>query len=138
VALLFDFGAAYKGYCYDFGRTVCFGEPQDDMRRIHETIMASQAAGIAALKAGSATCEQVDRAARQVVSEAGYAEGFRHRLGHGIGLDDGTLLQDGMAFTIEPSIFAPSGFAARIEDIIIARPGGGEALTQGFQSLIVV
>jgi Xaa-Pro aminopeptidase len=148
IALLFDFGAAYEGYCYDFGRTVCFGEPQDDMGRIHATIMASQAAGVAALKAGSATCEQVDRAARQVVIDAGYAEGFRHRLGHGIGLDvheppfltegDSTPLQDGMAFTIEPSIFAPSGFAARIEDIVIARPGGGEPLTKGFQSLIVV
>jgi Xaa-Pro aminopeptidase len=148
VALLFDFGAAYQGYCYDFGRTVCFGEPVGDMQRVYDTIMASQAAGIQALRAGQATCEQVDRAARQVVEAAGYGPGFRHRLGHGIGLDvheppfltegDATPLEEGMAFTIEPSIFADSGFAARVEDIIIARPGGGEPLTTGFQKLIVI
>ena len=148
VALLFDFGAAYEGYCYDYGRTVFFGEPNAEMQRIYDTIMTSQRAGIQALKAGSATCQDVDRIARKIVVEAGYGAGFRHRLGHGIGTDvheppfltegDTTQLEDGMAFTIEPSIFAPSGYAARVEDIVIARPSGGEPLTSGFQTLIVV
>lgn len=148
VALLFDFGAVLEGYCYDFGRTVFFGAPDAEMLRVFDTIIASQAAGIAALKAGAATCEDVDRAARRVVEAAGYGAGFRHRLGHGIGLDvheppfltegDQTLLEDGMAFTIEPSIFAPSGYAARIEDIVIARTDGGERLTRGFLDLSVI
>ena len=148
VSLLFDFGAGYNNYCYDYGRTVFFGEPTAEAIKIHRTIMDSQAAGIAALKAGSVTCEQVDRAARKVVEEAGYGKYFRHRLGHGIGMDvheppflmetDATPVEEGMCFTIEPSILISGGFAARVEDIIVARPGGGEPLTTGYQDLIVV
>ncbi len=148
VALLFDFGAAYNGYCYDFGRTVFFGEPDAEALRIFDTIMQSQAAGIQALRAGHVTCEEVDQAARSVVETAGYGPYFRHRLGHSIGMDvhetpflvagDTTPIQDGMAFTIEPSILVPGGFAARIEDIIIARDNGGEPLTHGFQTLTVI
>jgi len=148
VALLFDFGAAYKGYCYDFGRTVFFGEPDAEALKIFDTIMQAQAAGIQALRAGQTTCEQVDRAARLVVETAGYGAYFRHRLGHSIGMDvhetpflaagDTTPIRDGMAFTIEPSILVPGGFAARIEDIIIAREHGGEPLTKGFQTLTVI
>ncbi len=51
---------------------------------------------------------------------------------------DETLLEDGMCFTVEPSIMSPDGFSARIEDIIVARPGGGEALTTGWQNLVVI
>lgn len=148
VALLFDFGAAFEGYCYDYGRTVFFGTPDAEMLKIHRTIMETQAAGIRALRAGVATCQEVDRAARAVVTDAGYGPHFRHRLGHGIGMDvheppfltegDTTLLEERMMFTIEPSIFAPEGFSARVEDIIVAWPGGGEPLTTGFQTLHVV
>ncbi len=148
VALLFDFGAAYEGYCYDYGRTVFFGEPNAEMKKIHGTIMASQAAGIRALRAGAVTCQDVDRAARAVVVEAGYGPYFRHRLGHGIGMDvheppfltegDTTQLEEGMCFTIEPSIMGANSFSARVEDIIVARPGGGEPLTKGFQTLQVI
>jgi Xaa-Pro aminopeptidase len=147
VALLFDFGAAYKGYCYDYGRTVAFGEPTGDFQHIFELMMASQAAGIAALKVGQTTT-QVDRAARDVISEAGYGETFRHRLGHGIGVDvheapfltngDDTPLEVGMMFTIEPSIAQFDGFSARVEDVVVVRENGGERLTSGFQTLTVV
>jgi len=83
-----------------------------------------------------------------VVVDAGYGPNFRHRLGHGIGMDvheppfliegDTTPVQVGMAFTIEPSIIVPDRFSARVEDIIIAGPGGGEPLTRGFQALQVI
>ncbi|MGB1286608.1 MAG: M24 family metallopeptidase [Aggregatilineales bacterium] len=148
VAILFDFGAIYEGFCYDFGRTVHFGEPNDEMKKVHRLIMESQAAGIAALKAGTATCEEVDAAARNVLIEAGYGEEFRHRLGHGIGMDvheppfltkgDTTPVQEGMMFTIEPSITQFDNFSARVEDVIVARPDGGEALTTVYPDLIVV
>src|SRR5690606_5809552 len=87
VSILFDFGAVHKGYCYDYGRTVSFGEPDEMFQKAYNTVMASQAAGIAALKAGEVTAEEADRAARQVVEDAGFGEFFRHRLGHGIGSD---------------------------------------------------
>jgi Xaa-Pro aminopeptidase len=148
MSLLFDFGAVYEGFCYDFGRTVSFGAPTDEQVRVHRLIMESQRAGIAALQAGSATCESVDAAARAVIVEAGYGETFRHRLGHGIGMDvheppfltkgDTTPIREGMLFTIEPSIMQFGGFSARVEDVIVARPGGGEALTTGYQALIVI
>lgn len=148
VAILFDFGAAYRGFCYDFGRTVFFGAPDAEMARIHRLVMDSQAAGVAALKAGAVTTAQVDAAARRVIEEGGLGPEFRHRLGHAIGMDvheppfltasDHTPVREGMLFTIEPSITQFHTFSARVEDVVVARPGGGEMLTSGFQDLIVI
>lgn len=148
VSVLFDFGAVHDGMCYDFGRTVSFGAPSEEQIRVHRLIMDSQRAGIAALKAGAVTCEEVDRVARAVIEDAGYGDKFRHRLGHAIGWDvheppfltkgDTTLVEEGMIFTIEPSIFQDGTFSARVEDCIVARPDGGEALTTGWQDLVVV
>lgn len=146
-SVLFDFGASHEGLCYDYGRTVHFGAPDAEQRRVHALVMQAQAAGIAALKVG-ATCAAVDAAARRIIAEAGEGEAFRHRLGHGIGWDvheppfltasDRTALREGMLFTVEPSILHPTGFSARVEDVVVARPGGGEKLTGGFQDLLVV
>lgn len=148
VAILFDFGSIYDGFCYDYGRTVSFGEPDAEFQRVHKLIMEAQAAGVAALKAGEMTCEQVDAAARKVIEDAGYGKEFRHRLGHGIGMDvheppfltkgNQTIVQEGMMFTVEPSIMIFDKCSARVEDVIVVRPGGGEKLTNGFQSLYVV
>ena len=148
VSILFDFGAAYQGFCYDYGRTVSFGEPPEELRRVHALVMASQQAGIRALKAGSVTAEQVDAAARRIITDAGYSAEFRHRLGHGIGMDvheppfltagDTTPIREGMFFTVEPSITQLNSFSSRVEDVIVARPGGGEPLTRGYQELIVI
>jgi Xaa-Pro aminopeptidase len=148
VSILFDFGAVCDGFCYDYGRTVSFGQPSEEQQRVYDLVMASQRAGIAAMKAGQVTTTQVDAAARQVIADAGYGETFRHRLGHGIGMDvheppfltkgDETPIQEGMMFTVEPSITQFDNFSARVEDVIVARPGGGEALTTGYQSLIVI
>ena len=148
VSILFDFGAAFEGMCYDFGRTVAFGAPDAEFQRVYDLVMASQQAGIAALKAGTATCEDADAAARKVIEDAGYGDKFRHRLGHGIGKDvheppfltkgSKTVLQEGMMFTIEPSIMQHDSFSARVEDVVLASSNGGIPLTSGFQSLIVI
>jgi len=147
VSISFDFGAVYDGYCYDFGRSVFFGDPGAEYRRVHELVMRSQATGIAALRAGN-TCEQADAAARSVIADAGHGEAFRHRLGHGIGMDvheppfltasDATVLRPGMCFTVEPSIFMPHHLGCRVEDVVVVRDGGGEPLTSGFQQLHIV
>lgn len=147
VSISFDFGAVHDGYCYDYGRSVFFGEPSAEYRRVYELVMGAQAAGIAALRAGN-TCAQADAAARAVIADAGYGEAFRHRLGHGIGMDvheppfltasDSTVLRPGMCFTVEPSIFIPHQLGCRVEDVVVVREGGGEPLTAGFQQLHVV
>ncbi|MDX2161709.1 MAG: Xaa-Pro peptidase family protein [bacterium] len=147
VSVLFDFGAILDGWCYDFGRTVSFGAPTDEQVRVHRLIMESQRAGIAMLKVGN-TCESADAAARQVIEAGGYGEAFRHRLGHGIGMDvheppflthgSTAVFEAGMMFTVEPSITQHTAFSARVEDVIVVRPDGGEPLTRGFQDLIVI
>jgi len=147
VSVSFDFGAVYEGYCYDYGRSVFFGEPDEEYRRVHALVMAAQAAGIAALRVDN-TCEAADAAARQIIVAGGYGPAFRHRLGHGIGMDvheppfltagDATVLEEGMCFTVEPSIFMPHHLGARVEDVVVVRAGRGEALTSGFQSLHIV
>ncbi len=147
VSISFDMGAAFKDYCYDFGRSIFFGEPDEEYRKVFGLVMASQAAGIKALKAGN-TCAQADAAARAVIADAGYGFAFRHRLGHGIGKDvheppfltvsDHTVMEPGMCFTIEPSIFIPHQFGARVEDIVVVGEDGGIPLTSGFGELYVV
>jgi Xaa-Pro dipeptidase len=148
VSVLFDFGAVHDGMCYDFGRTVSFGAPNAEQVKVHRLIMDSQKAGIEALKADEITCAEVDAIARAVIEDAGYGSKFRHRLGHGIGWDvheppfltkgDETVVREGMIFTVEPSIFQDGDFSARVEDCIVVRPGGGEALTKGWQDLTVI
>ena len=148
VSLLFDFGAIYQGMCYDFGRTIFFGEPDSEYERIYNLVMASQEAGIAALQAGEKTTSDADAIARQVIVDGGYGPEFRHRLGHAIGMDvheppfltagDETPLQEGMLFTVEPSITQFNTFSARVEDVVVVRPGGGEPLTTGFRQMQVI
>jgi Xaa-Pro dipeptidase len=148
VSVLFDFGAIFDGYCYDYGRTVFFGEPDTSFQTIFKLIMTSQEAGIAAMKAGRVSAAEVDRQAREVIAKAGYGETFRHRLGHAIGADvheppfltktDDTILQEGMLFTVEPSITQFDTFSCRVEDVVAVRPNGGEPLTKGFRELLVV
>jgi Xaa-Pro aminopeptidase len=148
ISVLFDFGAVHDGMCYDFGRTVSFGAPNKEQVKVHRLIMDCQRAGIEALKVDQITCAEVDAIARAVIEDAGYGSEFRHRLGHAIGWDvheppfltkgDETVVREGMIFTVEPSIFQDGDFSARVEDCIVVRPGGGEALTRGWQDLIVI
>jgi Xaa-Pro dipeptidase len=148
VSILFDFGAIWSGYCYDYGRTVFFGEPDAATTEIFRLVMASQSAGFAALRADGTTAADADASARRVIAEAGYGHAFRHRLGHAIGLDvheppfltasDATTLRAGMLFTVEPSITQFDTFSARVEDVVAVRPTGGEPLTAGVRDLLVV
>jgi Xaa-Pro aminopeptidase len=133
----FDFGSVVDGYCSDFGRTIHVGDPGEEYVRVYELVMAAQAAGIAAAKPG-ATAAQVHHACRQVIVDGGYGDWFRHRTGHCIGLDvheypfiseeDDTPLEEGMTFTIEPSVFWPGRVGVRVEDVIVCEAAGGRKL----------
>jgi Xaa-Pro aminopeptidase len=135
--VLFDFGAVLDGYCSDFGRTIACGEPPAGWEEARAAMLAAQEAGRAAAVPG-APAREVNAACRAPIEEAGLGEGFRHRMGHGIGLDvherpflsleDDTPLEEGMTFTDEPSIVVDGAFGVRVEDLIVVRPGGAQYL----------
>ena len=135
--VLFDFGAVSQGYCSDFGRTVPCGEPPAEYEHAQRVLLEAQEAGRAAARPG-ALARDVNAACRAPIEEAGYGDGFRHRMGHGIGLDvherpflsveDETPLEAGMTFTDEPSILVDGGFGVRVEDVIEVTPEGGRML----------
>ena len=136
-SVMFDFGGVVDGYCSDFGRTIYCGEPPRDYLDAYEVMLAAQEAGRAAASAGTPACE-VNAACRRPIEEAGLGEHFRHRMGHGIGMDvherpfisteDETPLRAGMTFTDEPSIIIPGRYSLRIEDIVVCEEGGGRKL----------
>ena len=146
-AVMFDFGGVVDGYCSDFGRTIYCGEPPADYRDAYAVMLAAQEAGRAAASAGT-TARDVNAACRRPIEEAGLGEHFRHRMGHGIGLDvherpfisaeDETPLVPGMTFTDEPSIIIPGRFGVRIEDIVVCDEGGGRLLGSYPSALVAV
>ena len=135
--VLFDFGAVHEGYCSDFGRTIPCGEPPAEYEYVQHVLLEAQEAGRAAARPG-ALARDVNAACRAPIEEAGYGDGFRHRMGHGIGLDvherpflsveDETPLETGMTFTDEPSILVDGRFGVRVEDVIVVTPEGGRLL----------
>jgi Xaa-Pro aminopeptidase len=138
-SVMFDFGGVVDGYCSDFGRTIYCGDPPDDYSEVYDVMLAAQEAGRAAAAAGTPASE-VNAACRRPIEEAGLGEHFRHRMGHGIGMDvherpfisteDETPLEPGMTFTDEPSIIIPGRFSVRIEDIVACEEGGGRKLNR--------
>jgi Xaa-Pro dipeptidase len=146
--LLLDFGARKEGYISDITRTFAVGRPLEGKHKaVYEAVKAANAAGRAAARPG-VTCEEVDRAARKVIEDAGFGKYFVHRTGHGIGLDgherpyivegNKTVLEVGMAFTVEPGIYIPGEIGVRIEDDMIVTADGADSLTTFGRDLIVV
>jgi D-alanyl-D-alanine dipeptidase len=145
--VVLDFGGLKDGYSSDTTRTVHVGEPTDEERAVHELVRQSQQAGFEAVRPGVA-CQDVDRAARAVIEEGGYGEGFVHRTGHGIGLstheppnlvEGETLpLEPGMCFSVEPGIYLTGAFGVRIEDIVAVTEDGGRRLNTTPRELAIV
>ncbi|MCG3089405.1 M24 family metallopeptidase [Sporosarcina cyprini] len=145
--ILFDLGVVYKGYCSDITRTVAFGEPDEEKRKIYETVKNAEQAAIDLVRPG-VKARDLDKAARDVITDAGYGEYFTHRLGHGLGISvhefpsiTGTNeleLQEGMVFTIEPGIYNPEVTGVRIEDDVVVTADGVEVLTKFPKELRII
>ena len=146
-AIVLDFGGLRFGYGSDTTRTVCVGEPTAEIREVHKIVRLAQQAGVDAVRPG-VSCQEIDRAARTVITDAGYGERFIHRTGHGIGLTtheppylvegEKQPLVPGMCFSVEPGIYLAGRFGVRIEDIVTVTEDGGWRLNNTDHGLRVV
>ncbi|WP_458077028.1 aminopeptidase P family protein [Streptomyces sp. EMB26] len=145
--VVLDFGGLKDGYGSDTSRTVHVGAPTEEERRVHDLVREAQEAGFRAVRPGAA-CQDVDRAARAVIAEAGYGEYFVHRTGHGIGVTtheppymiegEERPLVPGMCFSVEPGVYLPGRFGVRIEDIVTVTEDGGRRLNDTERGMVIV
>lgn len=142
-----DFGCVYGGYCSDMTRTVAVGHATDEMRKVYQTVLEAQLAGIAAAKAGIVGSE-IDSAGRRVIEQAGYGEYFGHSFGHSLGIEihelpnaapsEKRIMPAGAVVSAEPGIYLPGKFGVRIEDVIVLKENGCENLTGAKKDLIIL
>jgi Xaa-Pro aminopeptidase len=134
-----DFGCVVDGYCSDMTRTLAIGDVGRDARRMYDVVLESQAAGRAAVREG-VVASDVDRACRDVIAAAGWADAFMHSTGHGVGLEiheapwvratSSDTLKAGHVVTVEPGVYLPDIGGVRIEDTVVVTPDGYDTLTQ--------
>ena len=142
-----DFGCVYHGYCSDMTRTVAVGFATEEMRKVYDTVLAAQKAGIAAARAG-VTGREVDGAARAVIDAVGYGKYFSHSFGHGVGVEihegpnaipgNDQPLPEGAVISAEPGIYLPGKLGVRIEDVILLTADGCRDITQAPKELVVL
>ena len=145
--VLLDYGAVVDGYHSDMTRTVCVGEPDDEMRSVYEIVLEAQTKALDKVKAG-VKCSELDKIARDVIENAGYGEYFGHSLGHGVGMEiheaptaspkSDEILQENSIVTVEPGIYIPEKFGVRIEDFVVVKNDGYLNMTTSPKNLIVL
>ena len=145
--VLCDFGGTMAGYCSDTTRCVFTGTPPAEIAEAYAVLHDAQAGAVRAATVGT-PCEEVDRAARDVIAAAGYGEYFVHRTGHGIGMEEhedpyivegnARPLEPGHAFSVEPGIYLPGRWGMRLEDIVVAGVDGPIALNASEHALVTV
>ena len=147
-----DFGGTLHlggdiGYCSDITRTVVTSRASPEQLLLYQVLEEAQHAAVQAVRPG-ATCEEIDRVARSIITEAGYGEQFIHRTGHGIGVEEHehpyivegntTRLQAGHAFSVEPGIYLPNRMGARLEDIVVVNEDDFVSCNHADHSLHIV
>ncbi len=151
--IVLDIGGALGGYHSDTTRTlwVTGGDeangPTEEFRHLFGVLQAAHEAASRAVRPGI-PAEGLDRAARDIIDGEGYGEAFFHRTGHGIGLEgheepylvagNDEPIGEGMAFSIEPGIYLPGRYGARIEDIVVCGPDGPIVMNTSARELRVV
>lgn len=146
-AVVVDFGGRQEGYCSDTTRMFVVGEAPDGFDDAYAVLREAQEAAVAAVKPG-ALAESIDAVARSIIDDAGHGPYFIHRTGHGIGLDpheapylvegNETLLDVGMAFSVEPGIYLPGRWGMRLEDIVTVTDAGVEPLNRSDHAVRLV
>jgi Xaa-Pro aminopeptidase len=146
--VVIDTGARVDGYCSDITRTFAAGRVTKAHRRLYDVVLEAQLAAVAAVRAGAHGRDDVDAAAREVITAAGYGDHFGHGTGHGVGLEvheapnlgsiRGDRLEAGMVCTVEPGIYLEGDAGVRIEDTVLVTADGCERLTEYPKELQVV
>ncbi|MCP2034928.1 Xaa-Pro aminopeptidase [Planomicrobium sp. HSC-17F08] len=142
-----DYGALYNGYISDITRTVAVGEPSGKLKEIYQVVLDAQVQAVEKIGPGMTGIE-ADAIARDYIKSKGYGEAFGHSTGHGIGLEvheapglsfkSQTVLEPGMAVTVEPGIYLPGIGGVRIEDDILITESGNERLTHSTKELRIL
>jgi Xaa-Pro aminopeptidase len=145
--VLCDFGGTMDGYCSDITRMYVVGKPKPEVLEAYEALGTAQAEAVSAAVVGT-RCGDVDGVARRVLGDAHLADRFVHRTGHGIGMEahedpyivagNGTLLEPGHAFSIEPGVYFPKQFGLRLEDIVVMTTEGPRRLNNAPRDLAIV
>lgn len=143
----FDIGSIFEGYHSDTTRTVAIKSASEEMRKVYDIVLKAQLAVLDGVKPG-AKCSDVDKIARDIISENGYGKYFGHATGHGVGLDihespvvsprSETILKKGMIITDEPGIYLPEKFGVRIEDMLCVTENGYKNFVTLPKELIIV
>jgi Xaa-Pro aminopeptidase len=138
-ALILDFGCSMDGYNSDITRTVALGHASPELREVYAIVLKAHQAARAAIRPGI-PCQEIDRAARKVITDAGYGPQFMHRTGHGIGMrgheepyiteGNARPLEAGHCFSIEPGIYLPGRFGVRIENCVACTSDGHMSLNE--------
>ncbi len=138
-AVLIDIGSRSEGYPSDMTRAGYFGEPSAEFLKVHGIVERAVAAGVAAAKPG-VRAKEVDKAARDVITAAGYGDRFLHRTGHGVGIDihegpyitatSETVLEEGMVFSVEPGVYVSGQFGLRLEEVVFLHKDHAEVLSE--------
>lgn len=142
-----DIGALYNGYHSDMTRTVAVKSCSDEQREIYDIVLKAQLSALNAVKSGVKACD-VDKTARDIITDAGYGKNFGHSTGHGVGLDiheapfvspkGEAILSENMIITIEPGIYLENRFGVRIEDMVLVKNNGFHNFATLSKELIIV
>ncbi len=145
--LTMDFGAVFEGYCSDMTRTVALGQVSEKQQEIYDTVLQAQLEALKNIKP-NVKCKEIDKIARDIISQKGYGECFGHGLGHSVGIEihenpafntrDESPIKKGMVITVEPGIYLPDKFGVRIEDMVIITEDGFENITESDKNLIII
>ena len=144
--IIIDIGGITDNYCSDMTRSLFFGEPEEEYRRIYNLVLKANLAGIGAVKPG-VRFSDIDTAARKVIEDGGYGKYFTHRTGHNLGICvheypdvssvNDMMVEEGMVFSIEPGIYLHDRYGVRIEDLVVVTKDGCEVLNKLSKDLIV-
>ncbi len=145
--VLFDVGCKKDSYCSDMTRTFFYKSASEKGREVYEIVKKANLAAQAAMKPGMKFCE-IDKVARDIITEAGYGPYFTHRLGHCIGIEvhdagdvssaNQDVVQEGMIFSCEPGIYLPGELGVRIEDLMLITADGAVSLNRDSKEMEII